>query len=99
MYEIIIGEISEGRKKDWFENDSDPQAVLKETILKKECSIATLSAAAKIFHDEVQIDWGCFAWKAFKSDLRKFFKRKGLPEAELAPFDEFKEYGVVYIDR
>lgn len=98
MYKLMIGEICEKRLNDWRSNDPDAAAILKNIMFETDCSMGTLPIAGKNFHDEVQIDWGSFAWKAFRSELKKFFKRKGLPEAELAPFDEYKEYGVVYID-
>ena len=98
MYRLIIGEISQKRKSKWNSGDKDPRSVLENNLYEKECTIGTLTAAACAFHDEIQIDWGTFAWKAFKSDIKRFFKRRGISEEELAPFDEFKEYGVVYID-
>ena len=98
MYKLIIGEINEKRKDNWQEIDKDMRSILSKELYEKECTIGTLTAAAGAFHDEVQIDWGTFAWKAFKTDIKSFFKKRGIAEEHLEPFDEFKEYGVVYID-
>ena len=98
MYKLIIGEINEKRKNDWHGVNKDMRSILSKELFEKECSIGTLTAAAGAFHDEVQIDWGTFAWKAFKTDIKSFFKKRGIPEEHLEPFDAFKEYGVVYID-
>lgn len=98
MYRIIIGEISRHNRENWQQITDDPDNILETKIYEGQCNMSTLQAAGRAFHDEIQINWGSFAWKAFKSEIRHFFKRKGIPEAELQPFDEFKEYGVVYID-
>lgn len=98
MYRIIIGEISEKRKSEWNNGDVSVNKVLENKLFEKDCTIDTLSTAAKTFRDEVQLDWGTFAWKAFKSEIKRFFQKKGIPKKELESFDPFKEYGVVYID-
>lgn len=99
MYEIVIGELSEDKRKQWDSSDSDVSEILDRSLFKADCSIGTLPIAAKSFHDELQIDWGSFAWKAFRSEIGRFFRRKGIPEQELKKFDPYKEYGVVYIDK
>lgn len=98
MYKIMIGEIDKKHNENWGNNKS-VEKMLEPIIVEKECNIGTLSQAARIFHNEEQIDWGIFAWKAFKSDIKRFFKKKGIPGKELEPFDEYKEYGVVYVDK
>lgn len=97
MYKIKIGELKTLKDPDWNECKSEDD-ILEPVLIEKDCTMATLPLAAKTFRDEVQLDWGTFAWKAFKSELRKFFRKKGLQEKELEAFDEYKEYGVVYID-
>lgn len=99
MYRIIIGELSEEKKKKWDTGGIEVSSALERMIFKADCNIGTLPIAAKSFHDEVQIDWGSFAWKAFKSEIRRFFRRKGISEKELRKFDPYKEYGVIYIDK
>lgn len=98
MYKLKIGEISRERNKDWFISSVAADEVLEPVLIEKDCTMAALPLAAKTFRDEVQLDWGTFAWKAVKSELKKFFRKKGLSEQELEAFDEYKEYGVVYID-
>lgn len=98
MYRILIGEINKRQKDKWESMNSDTDRVIEPVILERNCDMGTLTLASKVFHDEVQLDWGTFAWKAFKSELKRFFRKKGIPEEELEPFDAFKEYGVVYID-
>lgn len=99
MYKIIIGEINRRRHEQWDQEIKDTNSILETKIYESDCTMGTLPMAARTFHDEIQIDWGSFAWKAFKSEIKRFFKKKGIPEAELRPFDEYKEYGVVYIDK
>lgn len=99
MYEILIGEISRSRKSKWDNGSTDPSSVISKILYSGSCTMGTLQDASKYFHDEIQVDWGCFAWKAHKCELLKFFRRKGYSIEELDSFDPFKEYAVVYIDR
>jgi hypothetical protein len=93
----MIGEINKARTADW-QNSTAKDRIIDPIIVERACDMGTLSLAAKTFREEVQLDWGTFAWKAFKDEIRRFFKKKGLPEAELEPLDAYKEYGVMYID-
>lgn len=97
MYKIMIGEISKRYNENW-DNNTSIDNMLEPIIVEKDCDIGTLPMAARLFHNEIQIDWGIFAWKAFKSDIKQFFRKKGISEKELDSFDPYKEYGVVYID-
>ena len=99
MYEILIGEISDDRNQKWDNGETDPYTVINKTMFSGQCTISTLQEAGKYFYDEIQVDWGCFAWKARKCELMRFFRRKGYPLSELEHFDIYKEYAVVYIDR
>lgn len=99
MYELLIGEISKNRTSKWDNGSKNPYEVLKQTMYRGECTMGTLQEAAQCFHDELQIDWGAFAWKASKADLMRFFRRKGYPLDALDPFSDYKLYGVVYIDQ
>jgi len=98
MYRIMIGEINKDQKTAWENMNVNADKVLDPIMFEKDCSIGTLSLASKTFHNEEQLDWGAFAWKASKSDIKRFFRKKGISENELEAFDEYKEYGVVYID-
>lgn len=98
MYEIIIGELSEERKVGWKELDVDPDEVLEKTLFRSQCRMGTLSSAADSFRNEIQLNWGSFAWKAKKKDLIKFFKKHKYPKDILSDLDSVKTYGVVYID-
>lgn len=99
MYKIVIGEINEAYNGEWIGSNDSADDVINPVLIEKDCDIGTLPLAAKLFRDETQLDWGIFAWKAFKSDISRFFKRKGIPDKELESFDSYKEYGVVYIDK
>ena len=99
MYELIIGEINPNRKVRWDNGNTDPYSVIDRTLFSGNCTIGTLQEAAKCFYDEIQVDWGCFAWKTRKDELLRFFKRKGYHLEQIEKLDEFKEYAVVYIDR
>jgi len=99
MYELLIGEISEDRKRKWDNGKTNPYTVIDKILYSGSCTMGTLESAGKYLRSEIQVDWGCFAWKARKCELMKFFRRKGYPVEELDGFDDFKEYAVVYIDR
>lgn len=98
MYKILFGIISRQRRQNWRKGDDNPYNVLDECIYEQECSMGTLPSAGKAFRDEVQIDWGSYAWKARKREINRFFRRKGYPKEVLDRFDSKEEYGVVYID-
>lgn len=98
MYEIMVGEISEERKVNWKNTSVKPEEVLDKIIFRCKCRMSTLSSAADSFRNEVQLDWGSFAWKARKKELLKFFKKYGYPKELLSDLDTVKTYGVVYVD-
>lgn len=98
MYRIIIGEINKEQSAEWENMNVNTDKILDPVMFEKDCNMGTLALASKTFHNEVQLDWGTFAWKAFKSDIKRFFRKKGIKEKELELFDAFKEYGVMYID-
>lgn len=99
LYRIYYGEISKTRKENWDNGETNPYAVLEWT---KNISIydwvAFLGTARKYFADEIQIDWGSFAWKAKMQDILNL--KRDL-YANVEGEKELKadtEYGVVFIE-
>lgn len=99
MYKLIIGEIKGEKIKNWQSENKDLYDFLEYEIIKQRCRMGTLPKAAKAFRDEVQLDWGTFVWRASKPELLSFFKKYGYSEEKIHGLDDFKEYGVVYLDQ
>lgn len=99
MYSVYYGEISKERKEKWDNGEENPYNVLMWRKQISGCSGQHfIYIARRLFKDEIQIDWGSFAWKAMKEDIFK------LKEEWNAEFDDEKilkediEYGVVFIE-
>ena len=69
-YKILLGIIKPDKISSWKEND-DPFDILDNTKDIKGINwIEFLHAAHNIFTDEVQVDWGSFAYKATKDQIK-----------------------------
>lgn len=56
-----------------------------------------LEIANKLFLDEVQVDWGSFAYKCTKKQLKKLKDQTGC-EINLETLKTGKIYGIVFIE-
>jgi len=98
-YSIYYGELSQKRKDDWDNGEENPFSVLeKKRRIKCMDWVAFLGAARKCFYDEVQIDWGSFAWKAKKKDLLKIKEAMCVEIEDENELEDNKEYGLVFIE-
>ena len=68
---IEVGIIKPDKLKTWNENN-DPFDILSEAKNMTAVDWTYFFDKAKIFTDEVQIDWGSTAYKATKDQLREF---------------------------
>ena len=100
-YCFLYGEISEAGKQVWDGKEISPFDILSKNRDIK-CIGSWMDAlgwARKDLREEVQVDWGSFAWKCFGRDLQKLAERK--PRCVIEDFEDIapeKEYGVVFIE-
>lgn len=96
-YEIKVGVIKPDKLKTWNEN-KEPFDVLDDWKDINQINwIEFLSAAKKLFTEEVQIDWGSFAFKATKEQLRKLTKEYNAKIDGLENLPD-ENLGVVFIE-
>ncbi|MBO4219408.1 MAG: hypothetical protein J5933_00585 [Clostridia bacterium] len=100
-YGFYYGVISETGKTVWDDAELSPFDVLEKNI-HIDLHASWLDAfgwARKNLRDEVQVDWGSFAWKCTGNDLLHLKEYK--PDCDIEDQDEIvpdKEYGVVFIE-
>lgn len=98
QYNMWVGSIKPERKKTWS-NNKDPFDILEDN--KKDITnidwLTFFSAARKCFKNEVQIDWGSFAFTTTKKQLEKFVKRSKCNIEDLDKLPD-KHLGVVFIE-
>ena len=99
MYKIIVGNISDARRANWFSKDENPYAVWKGKALVEESCIGSVWVTAdEILRDRVDIDWGSIAWKANKDELLRFFHAIKSNTTKLIKLDSATDYAVVFIE-
>ncbi len=97
---VYFGELTDARKKNWHYSDGNPFSVLKENH-EVNIRLEIIDYAKKYFHEEIQIDWGSFAWKCSLkefTDCLKAYKLKFPLSLDENGLDEKGEYGVVFIE-
>ena len=72
MCSAYFGELSEERKVNWNHKEENPYSVLVSPIPLARKGHSLLGAGNKYFHDRIQIDWGCFAWKCNPEEIIRF---------------------------
>lgn len=100
MYRIEIGIISPARMNNWYSDDDNPYDVIEgKAMYSRSCNIYGITDCQKCLREEVQIDWGSWAFKADRKELEKLFKTLhwgfGLLDKRL---EDYKEYAVVFIE-
>ena len=99
MFRVYYGEIAESRKEKWDNGEENPYDVL---AWNKKISgydwMSFLATARKVLKDEIQIDWGSFAWKASKADILKLKREWNATLEDQKILKENVEYGVVFIE-
>ena len=98
MSSIFYGEIKEERLNSWSENEN-PYDILKENNRINSLSgWDFLEVAKKLFTDEVQVDWGSFAYKFTKEQLRKLMQKTHCEIEKFEQLDTDQIYGIVFIE-
>ena len=67
-----FGELSEDRKKNWKNKDTNPYDVLSAPISLERKGHKLLDVGSDYFRDKIQIDWGSFAWKCTTEEIMAF---------------------------
>lgn len=70
--DAYFGEISEKCKMIWENAEVHPIEVLHEPIRLEDKGHEVLMYGSKYFNDEIQIDWGSFAWKCSPEQIYTF---------------------------
>lgn len=97
VYEIKVGAIKPDKLEAWNEK-SNPYDVLDDWKNINQIDwVAFLRAARSLFTDEVQLDWGSYAYKATKEQLKQLTEEY---KAKIEGFDELPDenLGVVFIE-
>lgn len=68
----FFGELSEARKKEWNNKDSNPYEVLFSPISLERMAHKLLYDGDKYFSNKIQVDWGSFAWKCTPEEIYGF---------------------------
>ena len=99
VFIVCYGEISESRKENWDNGEENPYDVL---VANKKISgydwMSFLASARTYLKEEIQIDWGSYAWKGCKSDILKLKKDWHAKLEDETFLEEDVEYGVVFIE-
>ena len=112
MCKAYFGALSEERKANWDNKDSDPYKVLNSPIELYGKGHILLSSGSDYFHDRISIDWGSDAWKCTADEIIEFLEDhketlSWLIEDDIRLIKEIKEYvkkrgnivyGVVFIE-
>lgn len=101
MVDVFFGELSKERQKDWNFPDDNPYAVLQNDYKIWKAGTDVLWYGKEYFHDQIQIDWGSFAWKCSIEEFKEYLKYYHLDvpdELDLHTLDKTKQYGMVFIE-
>ena len=96
-YRIKAGTIKPEKLITWNDNDEPFDILDNCTDIERINWIEFLSAARKLFTDEVQVDWGSFAFKATKEQLKKLTEEYKARIEGLADLPD-ENLGVVFIE-
>lgn len=99
MYKIVVGQISEARKKNWTLVNENPYSVWDgKPLTVQVCTISALSSADYCLRDRIDVDWGSVAWKGSRKEILRLFEAERLDTAPLAKLDRWKDYAVIFIE-
>lgn len=100
-YSIYCGLISSSRKENWDNGDTDPYSVIEGNTYEITCMnwMKFLSVAKACLKDQIQIDWGSFAWKGYKKDIDNLIAAMGSDILQSPKYlSSQHEYAVVFIE-
>lgn len=97
MSSILYGEIKENQLRSWSENKNPYDILIENNRIEKLGGWEFLEIANKLFSDEVQVDWGSFAYKCTKNQLKILKDQMGC-EINMETLKTGKIYGIVFIE-
>ena len=81
MSSIFYGEIKEDKLQTWSENRDPYDILVENNRVERLGGWDFIFIAKDLFTDQVQVDWGSFAYKCTKKQLQKLIEEK-LPSAK-----------------
>ena len=97
MSSILYGEIKVNQLRSWSENKNPYDILIENNRIEKLGGWEFLEIANKLFSDEVQVDWGSFAYKCTKNQLKILKDQTGC-EINMETLKIGKIYGIVFIE-
>ena len=100
-HRFYYGTITETGKKAWDDVEMSPFDILEKNrdINLRASWLDAFGWARKNLRDEIQVDWGSFAWKCTGKNLLQLKEDKPRSDIEdLEMIEPDKEYGVVFIE-
>lgn len=98
MSSIFYGEIKEDKLKTWSENRNPYDILVENNRVERLGGWDFLFIAKDLFTDEVQIDWGSFAYKCTRKQLQKLVSEMKCEIPKIQELDPDKVYGIVFIE-
>ena len=69
---VYFGVLSEKRKTNWNNGDTNPYEVLGSSISLDRISNELFGTGVKYFREKIKIDWGSYAWKCTTEEMIQF---------------------------
>lgn len=98
MSSIFYGEIKEERLKNWTANGNPYDILTENNRIYRLGGWDFLEVSQKLFTGEVQVDWGSFAYKCTKEQLRKLMQKTHCEIEKFEQLDSDQIYGIVFIE-
>lgn len=98
MSSIFYGEIKEDKLQTWSENRNPYDILVENNRVERLGGWDFLFIAKELFTDEVQIDWGSFAYKCTRKQLQKLISEMKCVIPKIQELDPDKVYGIVFIE-
>ena len=93
MSSIFYGEIKEDKLKTWFENRNPYDILVENNRVERLGGWDFLFIAKDLFTDEVQVEWGSFAYKCTRKQLQKLVSEMKCEIPKIQELDADKVYG------
>lgn len=98
MSVIYYGEIRSDKLETWGSNKEPHEILVSNIEIHRLGGCDFLQHAKHIFSDEVQVDWGSFAYKCTKDQLSELAQITKCEIPKLDCLDETIIYGIVFIE-
>ena len=98
MSSIFYGEIKEDKLQTWSENREPYDILVENNRVERLGGWDFIFIAKDLFTDQVQVDWGSFAYKCTKKQLQKLIEEKQCVISKIKQLEPDKIYGIVFIE-